>query len=114
VIGKTFKRELAALAFAMLAWQVWENDYKMVEILVYPVFSYAALAFGLQWYAPNGGMFRVQSTRPAREWRGEYSGEYPNWQNQPTDNRDYYNIREPYYSTKGPYDYAGQQQDNDK
>jgi len=38
--------------------------------------------------------------------------EYPNWQNQYPNSGNYPSYGEPHYTTQGPYDYAGQQQDD--
>lgn len=50
-MNKTFKRELAV---ALLLWLVYVTEVKdaiLVEILVWPIFSFAAAAFGFDQYS---------------------------------------------------------------
>lgn len=73
---KTYKRELAV---ALLVWLVYVVEVKeptLVEILVWPVFSFAAAAFGFDQYAklqqssgqtPHRGRSERSSERPSRE-----------------------------------------------
>ena len=44
---KTYKREVAAFLLLGLGYTVWTGDHKMVEILVWPVMTFAGAAFGL-------------------------------------------------------------------
>lgn len=44
---KTYKREVAAALLLALGYTVWTGDHKMVEILVWPVMTFAGAAFGL-------------------------------------------------------------------
>ena len=62
---KTYKREVAVLNL-ILFWTVvfLIKDAALVTSLIYPVFLFAAVAFGLDWYAPNGGMFQRTSRTP--------------------------------------------------
>lgn len=49
-MNKTFKRELAV---ALLLWLIYVTEVKdatLVEILVWPIFSFAAAAFGFDAY----------------------------------------------------------------
>jgi len=59
---KSYKRELAIALLIWFAYLVETKDESLIEVLVWPVFTYSALAFGLQWYSPNGGM--QQPPRP--------------------------------------------------
>ena len=61
---KTYKRELAVILLLWLMYVVEVKDAIIVEILVWPVFSFAAAAFGFDQYAklqqrptksPDGG-----------------------------------------------------------
>lgn len=47
---KTYKRELAVVMLVWLAYVVEVKEPTLVEILVWPVFTFAALSFGLDWY----------------------------------------------------------------
>lgn len=48
---KTYKREVAVGLLLGLSYVVWTGDIGMVEVLVWPVFTFAAAAFGLDSYA---------------------------------------------------------------
>lgn len=47
---KTGKRELAVALLIWFAYLVETKDIGLVEVLVWPVFTYSALAFGIDWY----------------------------------------------------------------
>lgn len=86
---KTFKREVALLLFIFLAYVVETKDVEIVEALVWPTFTFAALAYGMDWFgksgsnSPLGGMWRGSSQSPNRrgsERSSEHSSgerEYP-------------------------------------
>lgn len=86
---KTYKRELAV---ALLIWLVYVVEVKepvIVEILVWPVFSFAAAAFGFDQYAKL-----QQSSSQASNRRGtERSSQRPSGENELPDARDYQNTR---------------------
>lgn len=48
---KTWKREVAAVLLLWLAYLMETKDVELVELVVWPVFSYAGLAFGLDVYS---------------------------------------------------------------
>ena len=48
---KTYKRELAVLLILWLVYIVEVKDVSIIEILVWPVFSFAAAAFGFDQYS---------------------------------------------------------------
>lgn len=56
---KTWKRETAFLLLLGLAYVVWTGDVAMVQVLVWPIFSFAGLAFGLDVYSKSDGMRQV-------------------------------------------------------
>jgi hypothetical protein len=58
---KTYKRELAILLFIWLAYVVETKDVEVIEILVWPIFSFSAMAFGMDWFGKSGGMQRKPS-----------------------------------------------------
>lgn len=86
---KTFKREVALLLFIFLAYVVETKDVEIVEALVWPTFTFAALAYGMDWFgksgssSPLGGMRGKSSQSPNRrgsERSSEHSSgerEYP-------------------------------------
>ena len=51
--GKTFKRELAVVLLLWLMYVVETKDASTIEILVWPVFTFAALAFGMDWFGKS-------------------------------------------------------------
>jgi hypothetical protein len=63
---KTYKRELAFLLFIWLVYLVETKEPEIVQLLTFPIFTFGALAFGLQWYSPNGGLLGNQSFKSAR------------------------------------------------
>lgn len=79
---KTYKRELAFLLFIWLVYLVETKEPELVQILAFPIFTYGALAFGLQWYSPNGGLLKPQSTGSANRGRPQRSSEHTSRENQ--------------------------------
>ena len=75
---KTFKREVAILLFIFLAYVVETKDAEIVEALVWPTFTFAALAYGMDWFgksgsnSPLGGVWGKPSQSPNR--RGSERG----------------------------------------
>lgn len=51
---KTYKRELAIAVMVWFMYVVEVKDANIVELLVWPVFTFAALAFGLDWFGKDG------------------------------------------------------------
>lgn len=51
---KTYKRELAIAVMVWFMYVVEVKDVNIVELLVWPVFTFAALAFGLDWFGKDG------------------------------------------------------------
>jgi hypothetical protein len=51
---KSWKREVALALLIWLGYLVETKDVELIEILVFPIFTYSAIAFGLQWYNPYG------------------------------------------------------------
>ena len=57
---KTLKRELAVILFVPLFYLAMvDKDVEMVKAFVWPTFSFAALAFGLDWHG------RMQQNKPS-------------------------------------------------
>jgi hypothetical protein len=50
---KTYKRELAAILLVWFAYVVEVKEVSLVEVLVWPVFTFVALSFGLDWWGKN-------------------------------------------------------------
>lgn len=82
---KTYKRELAVALLIWFAYLVETKDINLVEVLVWPVFTYSALAFGIDWWGKSNGMQRNPSTQSTYGGRSQRSSEHPDWEEQPTD-----------------------------
>ena len=50
---KTYKREIAVALLVWLTYVVETKDANTIEILVWPVFTFAALAFGMDWFGKS-------------------------------------------------------------
>jgi hypothetical protein len=83
---KTYKRELAAILLVWFMYVVEIKDVNVVEILVWPVFTFAALAFGLDWFGKSGD--RLQGSIESLNGRGsKRSGEHSGGENGNPDDR---------------------------
>lgn len=81
---KTFKRELAIALIVWLVYVVEVKDVQIIEILVWPIFSYVTAAFGLDAY----GKLQQGSTKPSHGRRAERSGEHTDRSREHPDYRD--------------------------
>mgnify|MGYP000571224322 CR=1 FL=1 len=61
---KTFKRELAVVLLIWLVYVVETKDVEIVEVLVWPVFSFAAASFG---FVPSAALVPACIVRGAGE-----------------------------------------------
>ena len=60
---KTWKREVALALLVGLGYVVWQDNVEMAKVIAWPVISFAAVAFGLDWYGKSGSVWRpTQST----------------------------------------------------
>ena len=78
---KTFKRELAIALIVWLVYIVEVKDVHIIEILVWPIFSYVTAAFGLDAY----GKLQQGSTKPSHGRGTERSSKRPSREDQLTD-----------------------------
>src|SRR6056297_1087771 len=85
---KTYKRDVAFLLFIWLVYLVETKEPELVKILAFPIFTYIALAMGMSWYSPNGGLLRQSSQSADRRW-SQRSSQRPGWEDQYSDSRDY-------------------------
>lgn len=69
---KTYKRELAVALLLWLVYIVEVKDANIIEILVWPIFSFAAAAFGFDAY----GKLQQRSVKPSDRGRSERSSQY--------------------------------------
>ena len=60
---KTYKREVALVLFLWLGYIVETKDVNTIEILVWPIFTFSALAFGMDWFGKSVGV-RGKSSEP--------------------------------------------------
>ena len=72
---KTYKREVALVLFLWLGYIVETKDVNTIEILVWPIFTFSALAFGMDWFGKSGGV-RSQSSEPSDRRGTERSSEH--------------------------------------
>lgn len=54
--NKTWKRELAVVLLLWFAYLVETKDENLIKVLVWPVFTYSALAFGIDWYGKSNSL----------------------------------------------------------
>jgi len=79
---KTYKRELAVVLVVWLAYVVETKDAEIIGMLVWPVFTYMALAFGVDWWGKSGGMRKDTPVGGRSERSGQHSGgkdEHPDY-----------------------------------
>ena len=71
-MSKTYKRELAVVLLLWLMYVTEFKDVSLVEVLVWPVFTFVMAAFGFDQYA------KLQQTTPKSTDRGrsQRSSEY--------------------------------------
>lgn len=73
---KTFKRELGIGLIVWLVYIVEVKDVQILEILVWPIFSYVTAAFGLDAY----GKLQQGSPKSTDRGRSERSSQHTDWQ----------------------------------
>lgn len=73
--GKTYKRELAIVLLIWFAYLVETKDIELINVLVWPIFTYSALSFGLDWFGKSNGMQRYASSQAS--YRGRPQRETP-------------------------------------
>ena len=45
---KTWSRETAGVLLAVLVWTIYQENVPLVEVIIWPFISYAAVAYGLK------------------------------------------------------------------
>lgn len=53
---KTYKRELAIVLLLWFGYIVETKDAETIQMLVWPIFTYMSLAFGVDWWGKSGGV----------------------------------------------------------
>lgn len=71
---KTYKRELAVALLIWLMYVVETKDVSVVEVLVWPVFTFAAAAFGFDQYAKLQQTSSGSTDRGRSQRSSEYTG----------------------------------------
>ena len=46
--SKTWSRETAAILLVVLCWAIYQENVPLVEVIIWPITTYAAVAFGLK------------------------------------------------------------------
>lgn len=64
MVSKTYKREVAVGLLLWLAYVVEVKDAEIIQILVWPIFSFAGAAFGFDAYS------KLQSIKPSKPTDG--------------------------------------------
>lgn len=77
---KTYKRELAAILLVWFAYVVEVKEVSLVEVLVWPVFTFVALSFGLDWWGKSAT--GVQTPESPNRGRSERSSQRASGKNQ--------------------------------
>jgi hypothetical protein len=78
---KTFKREVAIGLFLFLVYVIETKGPEIVELLVWPTFTFAGLAFGLDW-----GHRQLHLDGPPSRSNKRRS-EHPDWEGEHPDHR---------------------------
>jgi hypothetical protein len=84
-IKKTFKREIAVALLLWLIYIVEVKDVSMIEVLVWPIFTFVGAAFGIDAYIKQ---LQSKSSEPTSGWRSEGSSQYTGGEDQLTDGRN--------------------------
>lgn len=84
---KTYKREIAVALLVWLGYVVEIKDVSIVEVLVWPVFTFAALAFGLDWFGKSGGGMQQPTNEAPNRGRTKRSSEHPSGEDSDPDSR---------------------------
>lgn len=67
MIKKTWKREISLALLVWLGYIVETKGVEIIQVLVWPIFSFSALSFGLDWYAKSNGVQQTPS-EPIDGW----------------------------------------------
>jgi len=57
---KTWSRETAAVLLAVLCWAIYQENTGMAEVIIWPITTYAAIAFGLKRVDASEGTWGVK------------------------------------------------------
>lgn len=74
---KTYKREVAVALLIWLAYVVEVKDANIVEVLVWPIFTFVALAFGIDWWGKSGDSLRQSANEAPDGGRPKRGSKHP-------------------------------------
>ena len=75
---KTYKRELAVILLVWLVYIVETKNESIIEVLVWPVFTFVTAAFGLDQYSK----LQRKSSQPTDGRGTEHSGQRTSWEDE--------------------------------
>ena len=65
---KTWSRETAYALGLILIWTIYKENTALVEVIIWPILSYAALAFGLKRVDDSTKLFSDKPTKTSERW----------------------------------------------
>lgn len=83
---KTYKRELALALLVWLGYIVETKGVEIIQVLVWPIFSFSALSFGLDWYVKSDRVQQTPSEPTNGWWSTERSSQYSDRQGEQSSN----------------------------
>lgn len=92
---KSYKREVAVILLVWFMYLVETKEANLIEILVWPVFTYSAIAFGLDWFGKSTPFSGGPSGPSGMQWppqapdrrRPQRSGQYAGGEGEHSDDR---------------------------
>lgn len=85
--AKTYKREVAVALLIWLAYVVEMKDANVVEVIIWPVFTFAALAFGIDWWGKSGSLMQQPPNETPNGGRPKGSSKHPSGEGGNPDDR---------------------------
>ena len=81
-MAKSYKREIGVALLIWLVYIVETKSEAVIEILVWPIFTYVAAAFGFHSYTTQ--LQQNISSRSSDRFRPERSSEHTDWEREQT------------------------------
>ena len=76
ITTKTWSRETAGSLLLVLVWSIYQGDAELVTAIIWPILSYAAVAFGLKRLDGPDSLFRNKPSEPLNGGRSQRSSEH--------------------------------------
>jgi hypothetical protein len=76
VATKTWSRESAGLLLLILVWSIYQGDVALVTTIIWPILSYAAVAYGLKRLDGPNSLLRTRPSESSDWGRSQRSSEY--------------------------------------